>query len=81
MRTRARPVSSRNCEPVTVVAPPRKWMSIGRIVPRRRVAGIIPGRRAPARHARGAAGSGVRISRAAARTIASIAIAANSSVR
>ena len=30
MRTRARSVTSRNCEPVTVVAPPRKWMSIAR---------------------------------------------------
>src|SRR5436309_3757668 len=28
IRTRARPVSSRYWEPVTVVAPPRKWRSI-----------------------------------------------------
>ena len=30
MRTRARSVSSRNCEPVTVVAPPRKWICMAR---------------------------------------------------
>ncbi len=30
MSTRARSVTSRNCDPVTVVAPPRKWMSIAR---------------------------------------------------
>src|SRR5918997_5682471 len=28
MRTRARPVSSRNWDPVTVVAPPRNWRYI-----------------------------------------------------
>src|SRR3954454_6095355 len=32
MRTRARLVSSRNWEPVTVVAPPRKWISIDPMV-------------------------------------------------
>src|SRR5262245_50014448 len=34
IRTFAADVSSRNCDPVTVVAPPRKWSFIRRIVPR-----------------------------------------------
>src|SRR5215471_19713608 len=32
MSTRARSVVSRNCEPVTVVAPPRNWMSMADMV-------------------------------------------------
>ena len=32
IRTRARSVSSRNCEPVTVVAPPRKWICMAAMV-------------------------------------------------
>ena len=43
MRTRARSVTSRNCEPVTVVAPPRKWICMARMVTaRRRRARILP---------------------------------------
>src|SRR6478672_10261465 len=40
MRTRARSVTSRNCEPVTVVAPPRNWMCMGDMVTVRRPARV-----------------------------------------
>src|SRR5436190_18977086 len=38
--TRARSVVSRNCEPVTVVAPPRNWMSMVAMVPGRPLARV-----------------------------------------
>ena len=65
MRTRARSVTSRNCEPVTVVAPPRKWISIRRMVTgarvsargrRRSVGGAVIGADRPARAVRAARG-------------------------
>src|SRR6478736_8973479 len=40
IRTRARSVTSRNCEPVTVVAPPRNWMCMGDMVTVRRCARV-----------------------------------------